>query len=341
MLFPEPVGATDRTSRSASIAATTSAWPGRNSSRPKTSRSTRSALSITPGILTGMPKPDQRSLQPGLTNRGVIRNRSTLRSPHPTADAALSALRKPHRANAGMASRPRVLAPDLFPGGVVERFFRDLARDPGAEDLDLDGRADRCACRHVRVCDGPPDRVAVPAARHAPGHLAADAHRLRAERDRTRVVEHETGKPRLRRRLAFLQQSGAPDELALVELDAEAEPAFIGVRLRANVGAPHPVALLQSQGVDGLVAAGGESLPVPGLPEGVPQPQAELGRAVQLPPELAHVRDAEGEARNGADGEALRRHEWERFVADRARCERLENLPRGGAPESDARVRRS
>src|ERR1700704_3292553 len=52
MLFPDPVGATDSTARPASIAATTSAWPGRNSSSPKTSRSTRSALDTTPGILT-------------------------------------------------------------------------------------------------------------------------------------------------------------------------------------------------------------------------------------------------------------------------------------------------
>src|ERR1700694_6315639 len=48
MLLPEPVGATDRTSRPASIATTTSDCPGLNASSPKTSLSVRSALSIIP-----------------------------------------------------------------------------------------------------------------------------------------------------------------------------------------------------------------------------------------------------------------------------------------------------
>src|SRR5437899_598691 len=47
MLFPEPVGATARTSRRASIASTTSAWPGRNDGSPKTSRRVASARSIS------------------------------------------------------------------------------------------------------------------------------------------------------------------------------------------------------------------------------------------------------------------------------------------------------
>ena len=59
MLLPDPVGATERTSRRASIAATTSACPGRKASRPKTSRSTCSALAITQGSLTESGIPDQ------------------------------------------------------------------------------------------------------------------------------------------------------------------------------------------------------------------------------------------------------------------------------------------
>src|SRR4030088_3291476 len=43
MLFPEPVGATNRTSAPDSAAATTSPWPGRNSESPKTSRRTARA----------------------------------------------------------------------------------------------------------------------------------------------------------------------------------------------------------------------------------------------------------------------------------------------------------
>src|SRR6267143_805468 len=62
MLFPDPVGATERTSCRSSIAATTSPCPGRKASRPKTSRSTCSALAIIQGSLTVMRMPGQRSL---------------------------------------------------------------------------------------------------------------------------------------------------------------------------------------------------------------------------------------------------------------------------------------
>src|SRR5437764_7840045 len=55
MLLPDPVGATDNTSRPSSIAYTTAAGPGRNASRRKTSRSVRSALSITSRESDGIP----------------------------------------------------------------------------------------------------------------------------------------------------------------------------------------------------------------------------------------------------------------------------------------------
>src|SRR5256885_7094305 len=60
MLLPEPVGATDRTSRPASIAATTSDCPGLKASSPKTSLSVRSALSIIPREFDGIRRRDQR-----------------------------------------------------------------------------------------------------------------------------------------------------------------------------------------------------------------------------------------------------------------------------------------
>src|SRR5256885_1577804 len=62
MLLPEPVGATDRTSRPASIAATTSDCPGLKASSPKTSLSVRSALSIIPTEFDGICRRDQRLL---------------------------------------------------------------------------------------------------------------------------------------------------------------------------------------------------------------------------------------------------------------------------------------
>src|SRR6185295_16143992 len=62
MLLPEPVGATDKTSRPASIAATTSDCPGLKASRPKTSFRVRSALSIISPESDGIPPPHQRLL---------------------------------------------------------------------------------------------------------------------------------------------------------------------------------------------------------------------------------------------------------------------------------------
>src|SRR5438093_2654160 len=63
MLLPEPVGATDRTSRPASIAATTSDCPGLKASSPKTSFSVRSALSINiPPECDGISGPQSAAL---------------------------------------------------------------------------------------------------------------------------------------------------------------------------------------------------------------------------------------------------------------------------------------
>src|ERR1700674_833913 len=138
-------------------------------------------------------------------------------------------IRGPGVGTQGTGSSADPLAPDLFSSGVVERVFRDLAWDPRAEDLDLDRRADCGARRHVRVRDRLLDRVAVSAAGDSPRYLAVDAHRFRAERHRARVVEHEARELCLGRGLALLQKRGAPDELALVELDAEPKPGLVGV----------------------------------------------------------------------------------------------------------------
>src|SRR5260370_41377721 len=62
MLLPEPVGATDKTSRPASTAVTTSDCPGLNASSPKTSLRVRLALSIIPPECDGISRRDPRPL---------------------------------------------------------------------------------------------------------------------------------------------------------------------------------------------------------------------------------------------------------------------------------------
>ena len=83
-------------------------------------------------------------------------------------------------------------------------------------------------------------------------------HRLVAERHRLAVVEHQAAQPPLDAALARGQQRLAADEVALVELDAEADAALLRRLVGRDVGAPDPVALLQPQRVDRAVAAGHE-----------------------------------------------------------------------------------
>src|SRR5439155_21634241 len=157
--------------------------------------------------------------------------------------------------------------------GIEERLAGDGARDPVAEDVDLDlPPLDGIAGREIRVRDRLPDRVAVAAARDAAHDSAVDPHRLGAERDRTRVAEHETAELALR--LACGDQRLAADEVVLVELHGEAEARLERRLVGSDVGAPHAVALLEPQRVDRLVPARDESMLPPGVPDRVPKAAA-------------------------------------------------------------------
>src|SRR2546429_7407676 len=106
MLFPEPVGATERTSRPASIAATTSPCPGRKPSRPKTPRSTCSALAIIQGSLTVMWAPSQGGL-------------TTARALHKSPAGPWHLLKRRHLEGAALALVPYLGREDLLPGRVA------------------------------------------------------------------------------------------------------------------------------------------------------------------------------------------------------------------------------
>ena len=127
-----------------------------------------------------------------------------------------------------------------------------------------------------------------------------------------------------------------PDEVALVELDREAETGLERRLLGRDVRAPHAVALLEPERVDRLVAAGDEPVLPTRLPERVPEGETELDRAVQLPAELAHVGDAQREAGHAPDRELLRGHVRERVVRKVGRGERLQDLASAGPPEAEA-----
>src|SRR6185312_582397 len=125
--------------------------------------------------------------------------------------------------------RAPALTADPLALGIPERLVGDLAGDPVAEDLDLDGPAglDR-GTRQVRVGDRALDAVAEAAARDATHRLAVHAHGLGAERDRAGVREDEARELPLRLRLRGLCERVAPDEVPLVELHREVEAALVG-----------------------------------------------------------------------------------------------------------------
>jgi len=112
--------------------------------------------------------------------------------------------------------------------------------------------------------------------------------------------------------VARAKQRLAAEELALVELDREAEARLERVLVGRDVGAPDAVALLQPQRVDRAVAAGDEAVLGAGAPHGPPQRGPELGRAVELPAELADVRHPQRAHRHVSDVDVAPAHVGER-----------------------------
>ena len=104
-----------------------------------------------------------------------------------------------------------------------------------------------------------------------------------------------------------------------------------------DVGRPHAVALLQAQRVDRPVAAGREPVRLAGLPQRAPQPRAELGRAVELPAQLAGEGHAQRAHRHVADREVAHRHVAE---VERVGRQRREHVAGARAPEPEARPAR-
>ena len=208
----------------------------------------------------------------------------------------------------------------------------DLAVDPLTEDLDGHSRADcRLGNRQVGIGDRLADRVAIPATRHATHETLSHPHGLRPERDRTGIGKRQAAETPLR--VHPLNECVAADERTLLELDRELEAGLERGLLRGDIRAPHPVSFLQTQRVDRLVSGRDEAVALPRLPECVPKPLTELGGAVELPPELSDVCDAECNAGDHADRELPRRHIGESVVREVVRGQRLQDLTARG-PQS-------
>src|SRR4029077_2839190 len=122
--------------------------------------------------------------------------------------------------------------------------------------------------------------------------------------------------------------------------DGETETGLVGRVVGGDVRAPDAIALLEPKRVDRPVAAADEAVRTPCSPERVEEHRAELGRAVELPTELADVRDANGQAGRRPDGEFARVHVREGAVREVGGGERLQDLSRRRAPEPEAGVAR-
>ena len=190
---------------------------------------------------------------------------------------------------------------------------------PGAEHLDLDGSPElRPVGGHVRERERAAHSVAVVATGDTPDDLTVDSYRLGPERHRQRVERPDAPQPASDALgLDPPERVLADERRRMVERDCEPEPGLVRIVLRRDVRRPHPVALLHAQRVDRAITTGAEIVRGAGIPQQIPERAAVFGRAVQLPPELADVRDAQRDGRDGAERDRLRGQVRKRVVGQR------------------------
>ena len=186
--------------------------------------------------------------------------------------------------------------------------------------------------RDIRESNARVHGVAVAATRDAADGFAAErAHRLRAESDRARIVEHEAHEPLRRSRVERIPA----DEVSLVALHREPEARLERRGLRREVASPRPVALLEAERVDRAVPARDEPVRLACCDERVPESRTVFRRAVELPAELADVRDPRCNDGDRADRELSCAHVGK---VERRLRQRLQHGPCVRPPETEARV---
>ncbi len=205
-------------------------------------------------------------------------------------------------------------------------FGRDL--DFIAARLD-EGIIDAFLAFQIAHADGAAERVAVAARRDAPDHLAVAQDRLVVEQQRLGLL-HDDLDQAARQRLAALGfNRGAADEVdVLLPRDCEAETGLERRIARRDVVAPVAIAFLAAQRIERVVTGQLETQPLPRLLDQVEDVLHELGRDIQLPPQLAHIGDAEGVRLAVADLDLLRRAEGERVVGKIGGADLLQQLAR-------------
>src|SRR5574342_1255746 len=140
--------------------------------------------------------------------------------------------------------------------------------------------------------DGAADRMAK-GGRSGGAHNAPVApDRLVAQREGPGVLEDEADQP-LGERLAALGEQGLPayEGRQLVEADGETQPSLERRIVGRQLAPPCAVGLLDAERLDGVVASVREPQITAGRMEGIIHAGGELDRHVELPAELADVRE--------------------------------------------------
>src|SRR5262249_19486463 len=150
------------------------------------------------------------------------------------------------------------------------------------------------------------------------------------------IVERHAGETMRVAALEPLLERRATLEVALVHLHREAEARLERVVLDVDVLVPESIALLETHGVEGARARGEDPVVAAGLPEEAPRSIAHRSLAVELPAELAGVRDPlRPHRRDLADVQIPRRHVRESVVRDVVVRNRLQDVARPRAPEAE------
>ena len=202
-----------------------------------------------------------------------------------------------------------------------------------SEDLDGHLGVDVVLGREIGVGDRGADGVAEAAARDTPHEP-----RRRPGRARSRA-RSPCGSARARQRSRRSGSAGCVERVTADEVPCRASPRS---RARPRTACPRARCPRPRRGSPSRGAASRSpcSPPAtspcsrPASQSVVPEPQAELGRAVELPAELADVGDAHGEARDRADRELAGRHVRERLVRRVGRRQRLRGVARLSGPQT-------
>src|SRR5579859_3782676 len=209
------------------------------------------------------------------------------------------------------------------------RIGDDQRWDTRPEHLDLDLGARLQLDGKVGVSQILLHREAVGAAAEATDHAAVERDGLTTvDREVVTVTDRQRAQP---------SRDLTVDPRPLLSVHAESEPGLIRVVEKGEVGPVVPVALLHAERVEGAIAARPDPVLLACRHQPVPYLAGPRRLDVELPAELADVRDALGEHARASDPDHARLHEGKRGLGDVVTRHALDDGPRMWSPDADHR----